>query len=55
METLTVPFTLPYPVHPVTYFLALVYCFFGIAIISDTFMSAIEVITSKKTNSDESE
>ena len=31
-----------------TYFLALVYCFFGIAIISDTFMSAIEVITSKK-------
>lgn len=32
----------------VAYFIALVYCFFGIAIISDTFMSAIEVITSKK-------
>lgn len=31
-----------------SYFIALVYCFFGIAIISDTFMSAIEVITSKK-------
>ena len=39
---------LPAWLRIVVYFLCLVWCFFGVAIISDVFMSSIEVITSAK-------
>jgi len=39
---------LPTWLRIVVYFLCLVWCFFGVAIISDVFMSSIEVITSAK-------
>lgn len=32
----------------IIYFVCLIYCFIGVAIISDMFMAAIECITSKK-------
>ncbi|GBG33102.1 Sodium/calcium exchanger 1 [Hondaea fermentalgiana] len=38
----------PRPVRAVFYFLLLMWCFIGVAIISDHFMAAIEVITSKE-------
>jgi len=39
---------LPSWLRIVVYFLTLVWCFFGVAIVSDVFMSAIEVITAAK-------
>eukprot|EP00232_Nephroselmis_pyriformis_P022302 CAMPEP_0182866928 /NCGR_PEP_ID=MMETSP0034_2-20130328/8450_1 /TAXON_ID=156128 /ORGANISM="Nephroselmis pyriformis, Strain CCMP717" /LENGTH=894 /DNA_ID=CAMNT_0024999261 /DNA_START=354 /DNA_END=3038 /DNA_ORIENTATION=- len=35
------------PTLAIAYFLGLIYCFFGVAIVSDVFMSAIETITSR--------
>ena len=40
----------PPPQSRILYFLALVYCLFGVTIIADKFMVAIEVITSKETS-----
>jgi len=38
----------PRPVRAILYFVALIWCFMGVAIVSDVFMGAIERITSKK-------